>query len=179
MLKLIVPLSEAIDNQNRFVVNESFTLEMEHSLVSLSKWESEFEKPFLSDADKTPEEVLWYIEAMVQTPNVPIDVFQALKPEHIEEINKYIAAKMTATWFPKDRPSGKSREVITSEIIYYWMISCNVPVEFQHWHLNRLLTLIQVCQRKNAPPKRRSKAEIARMQHELNAQRRAESGSSG
>ena len=179
MLKLVVALSETIE-EDRFIVDESFTLEMEHSLASLSKWESEFERPFLT-SDKTSEEIFWYVkEAMTLTPNVPDSVFDSLSKENIKTIQEYIGAKRTATWFPKEPTSKKgSAEVITAEIIYYWMINSNIPVEFQYWHLNQLLTLIQVCHRKNSPPKKMSQAEIMRQNAEINARRRAESGSSG
>lgn len=179
MLKIVIPLAESIDAEDKFVVTDSFTLELEHSLVSLSKWESEFEIPFLTTEDKTPEQILWYIQAMALNPEVPEKIFSHLTPENITQINEYIAAKMTATWFPKERISQRNQEIVTAEIIYYWMFSCNIPMECQYWHLGRLLTLIQVCHRKSAPPKKMSEAEILRRNSELNARRRAESGSSG
>jgi hypothetical protein len=176
VLTILVPLSESIV-EDKFVI-DGFRLEIEHSLVSLSKWESEFEKPFLT-SDKTSEQVLWYIQAMTLTPNVPEEIFQKLTVDNIDEIQRYIAAKRTATWFPRQASAKANQEIITAEVIYYWMISHSIPVEFQNWHLNTLLTLIQVCSRKNAPQKKMSTAEVMRSQHEINQQRRAESGSSG
>ena len=179
MLSIEVVLSEKINDKNEFVIGDSFTLEMEHSLASVSKWESKFEKPFLTDVEKTPEEILEYIKFMTLTPDVPKNVYEALSPSNVQSINDHIAAKMTATWFPKHSSSNGNPEIITSEIIYYWMVSCGIPFECETWHLSRLLTLIQVCQRKNTPPKKMSKSEAIRQQRELNARRRKQYGSSG
>lgn len=178
MLKITIPLSESYNEESNEFVVDGVNIELEHSLVSLSKWESFFEKSFLATKDKTTEEVLWYIKAMVTTPEVPEAILSRLSEKNIEEINNYINAKMTATWF-SDSGKTASREIITAEIIYYWMISLNIPFECQHWHLNRLITLIQVCNRKNAPAKKMSRSEIAKKQRELNAQRKAELGTSG
>jgi hypothetical protein len=163
---------------NKFVDIEFFTLELEHSLVSLSKWESRFEKPFLSDEPKTDDETLCYVVAMTLTPDVPPEVYTKLSAENIRDIQTYISSKMTATRF-YGGDNEKSQEIITAEVIYYWMIALVIPIECQHWHLNRLLTLIQVCNRKNAPEKQLSPAEIAQRNRELNAQRKKELGTTG
>jgi len=179
VLSIVVPLTEKINDKNEFVIGDSFILEMEHSLASLSKWESKFEKPYLSDSEKTPEEVLEYIKCMTLTPDVPDSVYASLSSDNVDSITNHIAAKMTATWFPKTVPSKGNKEIVTAEVIYYWMVSCNIPFECETWHLNRLLTLIQVCQRKSMPPKKMSKSEAIRQQRELNARRREQFGSSG
>ncbi len=182
MLIINIPLQEGYDETTgKIVVTESFKLEMEHSLVSLSKWESFFEKPFLAKKEKTPEETLWYIkEAMTVTPNVPPGIYDRFTPENVEAINKYISAKMTATWFSEKESKRGNSEIITAEVIYSWMISLNIPFEpCERWHLNRLLTLVRVCTEQNKQPKKMSKAELLARQRQLNEQRRKKYGSRG
>lgn len=180
MLTIEVPTTLAYDEvKQEFITQDHVTLELEHSLVSLSKWESIFEKPFLGKSDKTSEEVIGYIKAMVITSDVPEDVFEKLSPNNIEQINNYIDARMSATWFNDPPGAPKSRDVITSELIYYWMTVFQIPFECENWHLNRLFTLIRICNIKQSKPKKMSRAEIAARNRELNAQRRAQLGTKG
>jgi hypothetical protein len=180
MLLLTIHGDELFDDSaQEFVATDLVTLGLEHSLVSLSKWESQWEKPFLATNDKSEAQVLDYVKKMIVGPIPPEEVFSRLSDANVNEINAYINAKMTATWFNEpDKPNAGS-EVVTAELIYYWMITLGVPFECQHWHLNRLLTLIKVCNYKNAPKKTMSFAEQAQSQRELNEQRKAQLGTRG
>src|SRR5205809_7310893 len=180
MLTIVVPGVEMFDEQSReFVMEGNVTLELEHSLVSLSKWESKYEKPFLGAEEKSISEILDYIKLMSVTPDVSADVWKKLSEENVSQIDEYIEAKMTATWFSEPPGAPKSRDVITAELIYYWMITFEIPFECETWHLNRLFTLIRVCNIKQAKPQNMSRAEIAARNRELNAQRRKQLGTRG
>jgi hypothetical protein len=170
VLKLTVVLQEGVDEDNNFVIIEGFELELEHSLVSLSKWEAKFGKPFLSKNKKTDEEALWYIQAMCLTPNVPPEVFQKLSNANVEAVNEYLNTKQTATWFP-DTPDGKNQEIITNEVIYYWLTSFRIPWEAQYWNLNRLFTLIRVFDAKNSPVKKKVGTDDLARRREENRRR--------
>mgnify|MGYP001298840436 CR=1 FL=1 len=174
MLSINVVLEELFDEQtNTFQPGRSVCLELEHSLVSLSKWESRFRKPFLSTPDRTREETIGYVEAMLLTPDVPPEVLLKINQDNVDQIVEYIQNPMTATWVTENPNSPPSREIITSELIYYWMISMQIPFECQYWHLNRLLMLIKVCVHKNAPKKKMSPKDLAARNRSLNAQRLA------
>lgn len=181
MLQIVIPVTEERwdEDKEEFISAEEVTLQLEHSLISISKWESKWCKSFLSSNEKTYEETIDYIKCMTLSRNVNPDVYARLTNTNIEQINDYISAPMTATYFSDDKNKGRSREQITSELIYYWMIALNIPVEFEKWHLNRLLTLIRVCNVKNQPPKKMSKRDIMSRNAALNAQRRAQLNTKG
>lgn len=165
-----------------FITIKDTTLSLEHSLVSVSKWEAKWHKPFLSTSDKTYEETIDYVKCMTITQNVDPNVYFLLTKENLDEINKYIANPMTATWF-NDRKEGsaprRSSETITSELIYYWMVALQIPFECQKWHLNRLLVLVRICNIKNQPSKKYSKKDTMSRNAALNAARRKSLGTSG
>ncbi len=164
-----------------FVNSDYFTLELEHSLVSLSKWEAEFEKPFFTDKDKTTQETLFYIEhCMTLTENPPVGIFEKLSKENFDAIQKYIDARRSATWFNKsqNRPPS-SHQIITSAVIYGWLVALRIPFETQYWHLSELFTLVKVCNEQRNPPKKMGRTEAARQQASLNARRQAQMGTRG
>lgn len=180
MLKIAIPGREFWDEKKEeFVKVKGAVLQLEHSLVSLSKWESKWHKPFLGKDEKTFEETVDYIRCMTLTQNVNPSVYTLIDNNIVEQVSDYIAEPMTATWFSKADKSPPSREVLTAEVIYYWMIALNIPFECQKWHLNKLFTLIRVCNVKSQTPKKRSKNEIAKRNAALNAARRKRLGSRG
>lgn len=180
MLTITIPSRELFDEKtNSFFTTKPQTIVLEHSLVSLSKWESKWHKPFLTQDEKTLEETIDYIKCMTITQNVDPTVYNFLSPFNITEINNYIQDPMTATTFYNDNQKGRAKEVITSELIYYWMIALNIPMECQKWHLNRLLTLVRVCNVKNTPSKKMSKRDVASKYASLNAARRNKLNSKG
>lgn len=167
------------DEKEEFVYPVLGVLDLEHSLVSLSKWESKWELPFYAKNTKTSEQALDYIKMMCVSENVDDDLFLQMGEKTIQEITKYIESKQTATWFTETKTGKQNSETITSELIYYWMVSLQIPFECQHWHVNRLLTLIKVCNAKNSPAKKMSKSEIAERNRKLNAERKAQMGTTG
>lgn len=189
MLIIETEKSEFFDeSKQEFVKVPAYTLHMEHSLVSISKWESEWEIPFLDDKnERNKEQILSYIKHMTFEQNVPEEVFNNLSSDNQKKINKYIEKKMTATWFGDEEKAKKGlkspkRDIITSEVIYYWMIELGIPVEFQKWHINRLLTLIKVCNEKHKEAqgnKKMSKSQLMARNHALNMQRRAKMKTKG
>lgn len=173
MLRITIPGIESWDERTEeFITTRDQQLQLEHSLVSIAKWEAKWCKPFLGKDKKTYDETVSYIKFMTLTQNVDPIVYERLTVENIRDINQYIESPMTATKIPKDRMVGRNRETVTAELIYYWMIALNIPFECQKWHLNRLLTLIQVCDFKTRKPKKRSKRELMSRNAALNAERR-------
>ena len=180
MLRITVPAAEFFDETSEeFVYKKAIELQLEHSLVSISKWESKWNKAFLGKQEKTNAELSDYIRCMTLTQNVDPEVYSRLSESNYADINAYIEAPMTATRFYEEKQTSKGKDTVTSELIYYWMIACGIPVEFQKWHLNRLLTLIRVCDLKNNPPKKHSRRELLSRHAALNAARRKKYNSKG
>lgn len=187
MLELVVHGRELFDESTCSFYNEGpdVTIRLEHSLLSLTKWESKWHKPFLSMTDLaqkkelTNEMVLDYFNCMSLDGPISLSVLERLTDADIQTINDYIANPMTATWFSNTGPKTGKKEIVTSELIYYWMISFGIPFECEKWHLNRLMTLIRVCNEKNAPPKKMSKSELMARNRALNKARRAKHGTKG
>lgn len=180
MLRITIPATELWDESKEEFINiKEQTLQLEHSLVSLSKWESKWCKPFFSKQEKTQEQIIDYVRCMTITQNVNPEIYKYLSRDNLKQINDYIDAPMTATWFSEDKNKKGNDKQITSEIIYYWMIAFNIPFECQKWHLNKLMTLIRVCDIKNQPPKKRSQKEIMSRNAALNAARRKRLNSKG
>jgi hypothetical protein len=181
MLRIVVSATELFNESTQlFTDGEEFVLELEHSLVSVSKWESKFERPFLANNKKTAEDILEYVRCMIISPNYPENIMARLSPENLEEIQKYIDSKQSATYFSELRsPSKGKTEVITSELIYYWLAAFRIPFEVETWHLNRLFALIRIHNIKQSKPKKMSRTELAQYRSSLNAQRRQELNTRG
>lgn len=180
MFRLIIEGGETFNEEtSTFEQTESTVLELEHSLLSLSKWESIYQKPFLSSGKKTSEEVFAYLQSMILTPNVDPEIVHTLSSENMTKIQEYVDSNQSATTFgemPQKRGPG---EVITSELIYFWMLSFSIPFECEVWHLNRLFSLIRICNVKNSKPTKMSRSEIAQRNRALNEKRKSELGTSG
>lgn len=170
------------EKTKQFITFDGATLILEHSLISLSKWEAIWKIPFLDKNTKlTREQTESYVECMTLNKQSDPKVYHYLSNENIAEIEKYIGDDKTATWFTNNNP-GKSKsksEVITSELIYYWMISWNIPVEFEKWHLSRLIALVRICNVKNSKDNKMSKKETAEYYKRLNEQRKAAMNTKG
>lgn len=174
MLIIDIPETESFNSiTNEFIYIKEQTLQLEHSLLSISKWEAKWKKPFISE-QKTREETIDYIRCMCITKGVDDAVFDNLPPKAIQQVQSYIDDSMTATTINNSRPDNRrgKKEIITSEIIYYWMIIYGVPFECEKWHLNRLLTLIRVCDIKQSPGKTMGKNEIYQQNRALNEARK-------
>jgi hypothetical protein len=182
-ITITIPGVDLFDEEKKkFLTTKKQTIEIEHSLISLSKWEQKWKVPFLGNKTLTTEHTIDYIRCMCLTPNVPPEAFSALAyaPDVFKLVNDYTFDSMTATWFNEHGPKKSSSEAITSEVIYYWLVALTIPFETQYWHLNRLLTLIKVANIKNDPKKKLMPiAEQQRQQRDLNAERRAKMGSKG
>lgn len=176
MLTIRIQKGELYDEiRNEFIEQKDQVLCLEHSLVSVSKWEAKWHKPFLDDRyPKTREETIDYIRCMTITQNVDPSVYYLMSEENLTKIKEYIEDSSTATWFSDKKRKPTSRRVVTSELIYYWMVALQIPFECQKWHLNRLLTLIKVCNEENKPQdkKNRNTRELMSERAALNAARK-------
>lgn len=174
MLQILVQTNGDLfdEEKNEFIKLDDTILKLEHSLISISKWEQKWKKSFLNTKEKSTDEIVDYIRCMTLNNNVNPYIYSYLSVDNIQEITKYIEDPATATHIYNPE-QGRTNEVITSELIYYWMITLKIPVEFEKWHLNRLLTLIQVCGIKNAPPKKMSKSQILRNYDKINEKRKS------
>lgn len=181
MLRLEIPMGPEVwdEEKEEFVEPKYKVLQLEHSLVSIQKWESKWCKPFLHTKELSDEEIIDYIKCMTLTQNVDPDVYNHLTKAHIDQISDYIHAPMTATTFREDRNGKKNREIITAEIIYYWMVALQIPKDYRKWHLNQLLTLIRVCNIKNEPPKKQSKRDIMKQNAAINEANRKKFNTKG
>lgn len=173
MLQVTIPGVEYYDEETEtFIESKSQVLSLEHSLISLAKWESKWKKPFLSKDPRTLEESVDYVRCMTLTQNVDPEVYDHIPPSMMRQVDDYISDPMTATWFNQRQQRRANREVVTAEIIYYWMVALNIPFECQKWHLNRLITLVQVCNIKNEPEKKMNRRQILENNRALNEARR-------
>lgn len=179
MLRITIPATEQWDERKQeFISTKECSLQLEHSLVSLSKWESKWHKPFLGKDEKSEEEIIDYVRCMTITQNVDPTVYYALNAQNVQAIKDYIDDPMTATTFRE--VGGKSNnEIITAELIYYWMVALQIPFECQKWHLNKLLTLIRVCNIKNQPDKKMDPKQVMKQNAALNAARRKKMNTKG
>lgn len=181
MLPLKIPSFEYYDEKKgEFGRTKDTTLLLEHSLIAVAKWESKWNLPFLGRRDKTVDQCIDYVRCMTTNPGVNPVVYYGLTTGMFDTIDEYINRPMTAAWFTdkKDTKQG-SRETVTADLIYYWMIALHIPLECEKWHLNRLLTLIRICNIKNAPAKKMSRQEILERNRALNAARKAKMHSKG
>lgn len=174
MLTITIPEKELFDeSQSRFVKMEGGTFQIEHSLAAIAKWEAKWGVPFLAKTQKTVEESLDYIRCMTVTPDVDPALYNQIDGKIMKEINDYIESKQTATTIRRMGPQKPNREIVTSEVIYYWMVAANIPPEYDKWHLNRLLTLIEVYSVKSGPQKKMGRKEALAQQRALNESRKA------
>lgn len=180
MLRIRIEGEEFFDEvDNTFSTVGDIVLDLEHSLISLSKWEAEFQKPFLGPGEKTTDEIMEYVHAMIMTQDVPGNIMKRFSADHLTKVNEYIESNQSATTFGQMPKTPGRSEIITSELIYYWMVAFNIPFECEQWHLNRLFALIRICNVKQSKPKKMSRNEIAARNRELNAQRKAQLGTTG
>lgn len=174
MIQVTIQGGELFDSKtNEFVNFKTTTVSLEHSLISISKWEAKWKKPFFKKEERSLDEIIDYIACMSLNPNIDHRIFHKISSDEVRRVSDYISDPMTATTFNEFEDPKNNKQIVTSELIYYWMIAYNIPFECQKWHINRLLTLIRICGIKNAPPKKTSKAEMMRKRAQINAERRS------
>ena len=180
MLTITVPGEEFFDEESgEFLTKGDIKLDFEHSLLSLSKWELQYERPFLKEDEKTSEELFDYIKGMCLTPEVPSEVFERMTEQNFKDINAYIGKKATGTTFNDSKTPTNRSETISSELIYYWLVQMQIPFSVETWHLNRVITLIRIANVKAEKPKKLSKGELAAQRRKLNEERRRQYGTTG
>lgn len=159
--------------------DKGVTLKFEHSLLSISKWEAKYKKAFLGTTQKTPIEMIEYYEEMLVSP-ANRELVYLLEPDQLEELTNYVNSQRTASSVPDldGRPSP-FREIVTSELIYYWMVALNIPFEAEKWHLSRLMMLIRITNFKQTPPEKQNKAQMMAKMREINEQRKAQYNTTG
>lgn len=179
MLTIVLPKIELYDSkENLFINYDEQIIHLEHSLVAISKWESKFHKSFFLEGNRTTDEILFYIECMIIESESVLYLHERLTDEILSTIDEYMGDIMTATTFSSIKSKGRA-EIVTSELVYYWMVSFGIPFECQYWHISRLMTLIQICCVKNSPSKKMSKKEQALMNSKINQMRRKKLNTTG
>ena len=180
MLEISVPATSYFNEvTGEFVETKAVVLQLEHSLISLSKWEAKWHKPFLSKEKKTDAEALDYIRCMTKTQNVDPLVYYAIPKDQLDKIDAYLEDTMTATTISELQPQKPNHKIITNELIYSWMFSLGIPMDCEKWHLNRLLMLIRVCNIENGPQRKMSRKEILSQNHALNLARKRQLNTRG
>lgn len=175
MLRIEIGGSEYYDEvENRIIKIPAKVACLEHSLRSIAKWESKWNVPFLSNKEKTREQSIDYIRCMETTGRTDLSFIDYITQEQINQISEYINANMTATTINRRGSKRQSREIVTAEIVYFWMIQYEIPSEYDKWHFNRLLTLIEVCSIKSGPQQKMGHKEQMAQQRALNEARRAQ-----
>ena len=171
MLQIIIKPVQLFDEEHSlFIMSKEYKLSLEHSLISLSRWESKWHKAFLTKALKTDEETLDYIKCMTMNKDIDEEAYNLITPDYMEIVNKYIADPVTATTFMKEDKKG-GQEIVTSELIYFWIVNYSIPFECEKWHLNRLITSIEVCAIKTQPKKKMSQRALLNRNRMINEQR--------
>lgn len=181
MIEITIPKGQIVDDEtgNVYRAEKDWTLVLEHSLISVQKWEAKWHVAFLNRGTRTFEQTIDYLRCMTLTPNVPEEIYYCIPEKEMKKVLDYVDDPMTATRVNDDSESQRGfgrkigREVVTAEVIYYWMISLNIPAEYKKWHLNQLLTLIRVINAKNQPKKKRRMKDVLEEYRAINEANKA------